>query len=141
MRRATHAHAPAPTPTPAENQTRQTLTLHRLRSEDGADAVLGKLVNTGAKGGGVKSTPWSVVCEGIEGKPSSYELKKAQQFAKGPMRQKGERTHRHPAPPQLDSQERFRARLLWFQSRGCILSPRTQRCEHTHLNAKLRIFD
>lgn len=55
--------------------------------------MLGKLVNTGVKGGSTKATQWSVVCEGIEGKPSTYQLKKAQSFAKGPGRQSQPRMH------------------------------------------------
>ena len=64
----------------------------RARSKD-PDAELGKLKNTGAKGGSSKATPWEVVCEGIEGKPSVYQLKKAQTFAKGPHRQSAPRMH------------------------------------------------
>ena len=60
---------------------------------NGADAVLGKLVNNGAKAGSSKTTSWSVVCEGNEGKPSTYQLKKAQTFAKGPGRRSEPRMH------------------------------------------------
>lgn len=69
----------------------------RVCSKD-PDAELGKLKNTGVKGGSTKATPWSVVCEGIEDKdgkpmPSVYQLKKAQTFAKGPHRQSEPRMH------------------------------------------------
>lgn len=63
------------------------------RRADGPDAVLGKLKNTGAKAGSSTATQWSVVCEGVEGKPTTYQLKKSQSFAKGPTRQPQPRMH------------------------------------------------
>ena len=63
------------------------------RRADGPDAVLGKLKNTGSKAGSSTATQWSVVCEGVEGKPTTYQLKKAQSFAKGPTRQPQPRMH------------------------------------------------
>lgn len=112
-------------------------------SEGGADAVLGKLVNTGAKGGSSKATPWSVVCEGIEGKPSTYQLKKSQSFAKGPMRQREPRMHivsegvrrapRLPPPPAARplSLERRRSHLT------CRMRLRAQPKEAARLKPKI----
>ena len=64
------------------------------RREAGAEAVLGKLVkDPSTKPSSSKMTGWRVVCDGAEGKPSTYEMKKHQSFAKGPAHSREQRVH------------------------------------------------
>ena len=66
----------------------------RGRREAGAEAVLGKLVkDPSTKPSSSKMTGWRVVCDGAEGKPSTYEMKKHQSFAKGPAHSREQRVH------------------------------------------------